>query len=76
MASAEGQRACSPVAEKTGLRPCIASLLVIFILQKLLGAYTVRYLFVTCGFSSAETENLGMSFLLGRAPKREHLEPF
>ena len=40
------------------------------------GAYTVRYLFVTCGFSLAETENLGRRFLLGRALEQEGSEPF
>jgi hypothetical protein len=41
-----------------------------------LGAYGVRYLFVTCGFLVAETENLLVAFLLGRALESEHLEPF
>ena len=40
------------------------------------GAYGVRYLFVVSGFSLVETENLRGRFLLGRAPKPEHLEPF
>ncbi len=40
------------------------------------GAYTVRYLFVICGFSSVETENLRRQFLPGRAPEARHLEPF
>jgi len=40
------------------------------------GAYTVRYLFVTCAFSIAETGNVGETFLLGRAPEADHLEPF
>jgi len=34
-----------------------------------LGAYGVRYLFVTCGFLVAETENLRRQFLLRRAPE-------
>src|SRR5713101_4740363 len=38
---------------------------------KNLGAYGVRYLFVICGFSVAETENLGRPFLLGRALEAE-----
>jgi hypothetical protein len=43
---------------------------------KILGAYTVRYLFVIYGFSVAETENLRDAFLLGRALEFDHLEPF
>ena len=43
---------------------------------RMLGAYMVRYLFVTCGFSIGETENLGSRFLLDRAPETDHLEPF
>ncbi len=35
------------------------------------GAYTVRYLFVTCGFLAVETENLRSRFLLGRALEAE-----
>lgn len=44
--------------------------------RRFLGAYTVRYLFVTCGFSLAVAENLKNRFLLGRAPEADHLEPF
>jgi len=40
------------------------------------GAYWVRYHFVICGFPSAETENLGTRFLLGRTLERDHLELF
>jgi hypothetical protein len=40
------------------------------------GAYTVRYLFVICGFSLAETANLGSQFLLGRALEARGSEPF
>src|SRR5215469_8456505 len=40
------------------------------------GAYTVRYPFVICGFSIAETENLGTRFLLGRTLERDHFELF
>ena len=47
----------------------------VFVLQNP-GAYTVRYLFVILAFSFAETENLRGPFLLGRAPERDHLEPF
>ena len=43
---------------------------------KNLGAYGVRYLFVICGFSIAETEKGRSAFLLGRAPEADHLEPF
>ena len=48
----------------------------IFVLQKSSEPTGVRYLFVIYGFSVAETENLGSQFLLGRAPKADHLEPF
>ncbi len=41
-----------------------------------LGAYTVRYHFVICGFPLAETEKARLAFLLGRAPKVDHLELF
>jgi hypothetical protein len=41
-----------------------------------LGAYTVRFLFVTCGFSIPETEGFGSRFLLGRAPDTDRLIPF
>ena len=40
------------------------------------GAYTVRYLFVICGFSLVETGNLGRRLLLGRALEVEGSEPF
>ncbi|MCA1660150.1 MAG: hypothetical protein LC642_06405 [Verrucomicrobiaceae bacterium] len=40
------------------------------------GAYGVRYLFVTCGYSFAETENHTGAFLLGRAVDSGRLEPF
>jgi hypothetical protein len=36
----------------------------------------VRYLFVICGFSLAETEKANVAFLLGRAPETEGSEPF
>ncbi|MEY2527669.1 MAG: hypothetical protein QOE73_2440 [Verrucomicrobiota bacterium] len=62
--------------EKGELRLEIAHVLFIDILvrhisviQKFLGAYRVRYLFVICGFSSAETEKVATVFLLGRAPE-------
>jgi hypothetical protein len=41
-----------------------------------LGAYGVRYLFVIYGFSLAETENVEITFLLGRAREAEGSEPF
>jgi len=44
--------------------------------KKIIGPYGLRYLFVTYGFSLAETENLERPFLLGRAPEKGHLEPF
>jgi hypothetical protein len=44
--------------------------------KKIIGTYGLRYLFVTYGFSLAETENLERPFLLGRAPEKGHLEPF
>jgi hypothetical protein len=47
-----------------------------FLHYKNLGAYRVRYLFVICGFSIAETQNLGSRFLLGRAPEARGSEPF
>ncbi len=40
------------------------------------GVYGIRYHFVICGFSVAETENLGKLFLLGRALEFDHLERF
>ena len=47
------------------------------------GAYTVRYHFVICGFSLAETELISLACrslvrrrLLGRAPEAEGSEPF
>ena len=43
---------------------------------KILGVHGVRYHFVICGFSVAETENLLRPFLLGRALEFDHLEPF
>ena len=43
---------------------------------KNLGAYTVRYLFVIYAFSLAETEKLGLAFLLGRALEARGSEPF
>ena len=39
-----------------------------------LGAYTVRYLFVICGFSTDEPKNLGTQFLLDRLPSRSFSE--
>ena len=47
-----------------------------FLYYKKLGAYGVRYLFVICGFSIAEAENLQGRFLLGRAPEADPLEHF
>src|SRR5260370_5881059 len=44
--------------------------------KKIIGPYGRRYLFVTYGFSLAETENLERPILLGRAPEKGHLEPF
>ncbi len=44
--------------------------------KKIIGPYGLRYLFVTYGFSLAETENLERPILLGRAPEKGHLEPF
>lgn len=41
-----------------------------------LGAYGVRYHFVIYGFSLAATGNVRETFLLGRAPEADHLEPF
>ncbi len=46
------------------------------VIQRFFGAYRVRYLFVICGFSLADTETVEGRFHLGRAPEREHLEPF
>ena len=46
------------------------------VIQKFRGAYWVRYLFVIYAFSLAETENRGKPFLLGRAPKADHLDLF
>jgi hypothetical protein len=42
----------------------------------ILGAYRVRYLFVICGFSLAEMENLEERFSLGRAVEGEGSKPF
>ena len=48
----------------------------VFVYYKNLGAYGVRYLFVTCGFLVAETEKLRNRFLLDRVPEGDHLQPF
>jgi hypothetical protein len=47
----------------------------ICVIQKT-GAYRVRYLFVICGFPTAETENPRKPFLLDRALQAEGSEPF